>query len=330
AQAVLDLLLSTAPRWETLEVRDQPFILSALAKLPADTLKQLRTVQLGGGSDGQSEPASAFLCAPLLREITLSIAPRTEDFPMPWAQLTHLTLTDPRLHICIGILVQCTSLVYAKIDAETDEETGISSSIEEVVTLPQLQTFFLSALGTQIAPCLQSLALPGLTKLMVRHYSSENLQWTSAASIVFPQFLRRSQSIQYFSLSFCDLNSRQLHDILLHLPSLTQLRLFSCEYCIDDFLLGALKYSPDVAVHLVPRLRKLELQSVDDSFTEDVLYSMICSRWWTADDLSTLAAPPPVAPWECMDLWRGDECYSPFSRSFQAKIKQLKAQGFQV
>ncbi|KAK7048071.1 hypothetical protein R3P38DRAFT_2867227 [Favolaschia claudopus] len=324
--AVLDLLLSTAPRWETLDVNDRPHVLTALAKLPSDALKQLRAVQIYGKRDGHLGITSAFLCAPLLRGVTLSIAPFTEDFPMPWAQLTQLILTDPRLHICLSILVQCTSLVYANIDTDMD---GDSFSIPELVTLPELQTFFLSIPGGNIAPCFQSLTLPKLTKLELRHYSTDTLQWPLAASSVFPQFLRRSQNLRYFSLYHCNLNPRELYDILLHSPSLTELVLENCRDCIDDFLLSALQYSLNETVHLAPRLQRLKIHFVDDCFDEDVLESMICSRWWTADDLSALTAPPPVAAWKYVSIWRAGNTL-PFTPSFEIKMQQLKAQGLDV
>ncbi|KAJ7082969.1 hypothetical protein C8R44DRAFT_58137 [Mycena epipterygia] len=318
--SLVDLLLSVAPRWRTLRLHHR--MLPALASLAPDSLRQLEAVELVRRRESGFHPAvSAFLDAPLLRDVTLNVK-HTERFPMPWTQLTRLVLTDSDPQVCLDILVQCTHIVSANIITDPWERLPPSSTAG-ITTLPRLEDLTLhvrSCLSDSnyIAPFFRPLALSSLKKLVIYF---DNIEWSAATSRALEQFQIRSPNIETLSLRFCELSSEELRSLVFRAPSLTELELEYCMYCVDNSFLEELKYSDLDPVHLAPRLEVLNLFGVDDAFDEEMLDEMIRSRWWTAEEFQALVSPPPVARWRRVCLWRGDD-FDDLSPAFQAKIDQ--------
>ncbi|KAK7065039.1 F-box domain-containing protein [Favolaschia claudopus] len=325
--ALADVLLVGASRWAYLQVQGHPSVLQALANLRPDALKMLESVTLRGNSAIETGAVTVFLCAPLLREVTLQVA-NTTKIPMPWAQLTELDLWEDSFPRWLNILLQCTNLVHAKICASrSTEEDENTDNLTIPVTLPFLETLDLYFPTRKVAPCFGRLALPNLRRLEMS-LDVDDGEWSATTSAVFSQFQYRSPNIEYFALTLCDLSPDALHSILLHSPNLADLRLECCRYCVDDYLLEQIQRYDQDQVYLVPRLERLLVWDVDDSWTEERLLAMIKSRWWTREELQALPAPPPVAPLQRVDIPR-IHSDPPFSESFQ-EINRLKAQGLNV
>ncbi|KAK7007927.1 hypothetical protein R3P38DRAFT_1623070 [Favolaschia claudopus] len=328
--SVAEALVTGASRWVELDVgSDHSSLLEAPAKLRSEPLKMLESVKLRGCNKAQMS-VSAFLRAPLLRKVTLCVA-QTDKFPMPWAQVTHLELSEDDFSLWIGILLQCTNLAHAKINAEHSGEQDADTVTDDLitVTLPFLETLDLRLPTRKVASCFGRLALPKLRRLEMS-LDTGNEEWSAPTSDVFSQFQDRSPNIEYISLSLCEIYSDALHSILLHSPHLTDFHLDCCRYSVDDYFLEHIQRYDLDQVHLVPRLERLLMWDVDDSWTEERLLAMIKSRWWTAKELQALSAPPPVARLERVEISRTDETGPPFSESFQREISRLKAQGLNV
>ncbi|KAK7007929.1 F-box domain-containing protein [Favolaschia claudopus] len=326
--ALADVLLVGASRWVYLEVQDHPSVLQALAKLRPDALKMLRTVALRGDSVTETAAVTVFLCAPLLREVTLQVA-NTTKFPMPWAQLTELDLWEDSFPIWLNILLQCTNLVHAKIyPSRGTEEDETTDNFTIPVTLPFLETLHLFFPTRNVGSCFGRLALPKLRKLQMS-LDVDDGEWSAATSAVFSQFQDRSPNIEHFAITLCDLSPDALHSILLHSPNLADLCLECCRYCVDDHLLEQMQRHEEDQAHLVPRLERLLVWDVDDSWTEERLLAMIKSRWWTTEELQALPAPPPVAPLQRVGISR-IHSDPPFSESFLQEISRLRARGLDV
>ncbi|KAK7065050.1 hypothetical protein R3P38DRAFT_65050 [Favolaschia claudopus] len=325
--AVAEGLLVGAARWVYLSVEGYPSLLQALAKLPSEPLKMLGSVALRGGTKAQML-VSAFLCAPLLHRVALRVA-HTDKFPMPWPQLTELELSENNFSLWIGILLQCTNLVHAKIYASRNVERDEDTDNLIPVALPFLETLDLHLATHQVASCFGRLTLPELRKLEMV-LDTEAGEWAAPTSAVFSQFQDRSPNIEDFSLELCNIYSIALHSILLHSPNLTDFRLDCCRDSVDDYLLEEIQRYDEDQVHLVPRLERLLLWVVDDAWTEERLLVMIKSRWWTTEELQALPEPLPVARLERVDISRTDDEGPPFSQSFQQEISRLKAQGLNV
>ncbi|KAK7007911.1 hypothetical protein R3P38DRAFT_3026644 [Favolaschia claudopus] len=333
--AVADALLVGASRWVCLAVNDYHVsVLQALVQLPRNALKMLERANLSGGH-GVMQPIYAFLSSPLLRRVFLSVA-HTVHFPMPWAQLTELELSERSSPLWIDILLQCTNLVHAKVCGNPEEELeegdwdAINLISATVVTLSFLETLELSLPTDMIAPCFGRLSLPSLRKLDLSVYMTSGYR-SATTSAIFSQFQDRSPNIEKFSLAFCEIDSEGVHSILLHAPNLTDFHLDCCRHSVDDYVLEEVQRFEEDLVHLVPRLERLLLWVVDDAWTEERLLAMIKSRWWTMEELHALPALPPVARLQRVDISRTDSDRDlPFSESFQQEISRLKAQGLDV
>ncbi|KAK7064936.1 hypothetical protein R3P38DRAFT_2827116 [Favolaschia claudopus] len=344
--ALADVLLSAAPRWHELSVAGHHSMVQAIVALPPDTFRELLSAQL---HMPLCEPldmlsSSAFVSAPRLREITLTFSdPDSRGLVplMPWPQLTRLTLHGLAFHYTLRIIVQCTHIEEVSIETLPDDD-GSDIPAPKVTTLSQLRQLDITLSARHVEPCFRQLTLPKLETLEISHCGwygegwDDDLRirvWGQAGLAVFLSFLRRTPNIECFSLTFCNLEPQQLHDILIHCPALTNLTLDACGYCINDDPLGALEYSQNDVVHLVPRLRKLQLLGVNElsgNFNENKLLSMIRSRWWTPAALQTLPAPPPVAVWETIEI----DCYEhaewESSAEFQNEIKRLNSEGLDI
>ncbi|KAJ7082970.1 hypothetical protein C8R44DRAFT_992086 [Mycena epipterygia] len=330
--SLVNLLLSVAPRWRTLRLYER--MVSALVKLAPDSLRMLEAVELvypDWRDEPRFYPISAFLNASLLRDVTLNVK-HTGSFPMPWAQLTRLVLTDSDPQVCLDVLVQCADLVSANISTGTWKRLPPSSTVG-ITTFPRLENFRLHAQGnlsmpnrSPIAPFFRPLAFPSLKKLEIYFYE---VDWTPVTATALEEFQRRSPNIETLSIQGRDIDSEELCSLLLHIPLLTELELELSMHCVDNYFLDELKYSDLNPVHLAPRLEVLNLSGVNDSFDEEVLEEMVASRWWTDEEFQALAAPPPVARWRRVHLWRGDD-FDKFSRAFRDKIDQYKWEGLDI
>ncbi|KAK7008087.1 hypothetical protein R3P38DRAFT_3027345 [Favolaschia claudopus] len=342
--ALADVLLSAAPRWHELSVTGHHSMVQAIVALPPDTFRELRSAQLDMREPLHRLSSSAFVSASQLREVSLNFVDHPQSYGlgplMPWLQLTCLTLHRLPLHYALSIVVQCTHLEKVSIQTLPHDDESVIPA-RKVTTLSQLRKLDITLSARHVEPWFRQVTFPNLETLEISHCGKgegwdDDLRirvWGQAGLAVFLSFLRRTPNIECFSLTSCNLEPQQLHDILVHCPALTKLTLFACGYCINDDPLGALEYSQNDVVHLVPRLRKLLLGGVNElsgNFNENKLLSMIRSRWWTPAALQTLPAPPPVAVWETIEIEPYEHAEWEPSAEFQNEIKRLNSEGLDI
>jgi hypothetical protein len=318
---ILEEVLKISPRWCSLRLND-PMPASFFRRLAENGLDTLVEADLTKGLAGCNfDSTTISFFAPRLRTLSIS-----SDWlvPMPWAQLTYLYLTGRRsLDISLGVLAQCTNLVTVSINTSgwrTVPQPG------DMILLNHLRTLFLSFTRTpaqdHFMPLLDRISAPSLERL--RLYSHPNYTWIKAQ---FTVFQLRSPNITEIELNHSPLTPADLRAVLFHAPSLTHLSVIFCPQCIDDTLLRALTYADGVE-SLVPRLRHLTL-FVINPLSEDVLTSMILSRWWTEVDLSSRSAPPSVARWTDINLTVNHRFFK-FSRDFMDIMDGLKGDGLRI
>ncbi|KAJ7685146.1 hypothetical protein DFH06DRAFT_1157592 [Mycena polygramma] len=324
---LIDLLFSTAPRWQSLNLRDN--FSARFREMPPNTLANLTdvAVDIRGPLPKYPVAVKAFLSAPRLRRVDLDVEDTT-NFPMPWAQLTHLTLSESSPQISLDILLQCTSICKAKF--KDMQPWAIEPGAGPPVTLPQLKhleaQFEGDSLGApHIMPFFARLGLPALKDLNVSA-GWENV-WSST---VFTQFQTRSPNLERLWINNSYLEPEELIAILLAAPNLIELGLELCPSCIDDSVLQLLRYT-DQAVPVVPQLQTMLAWGIDDDFSEGPMRKMVQSRWWSDEQLGALPAPPAVARWKRLSFGR-EECveHSPFSLQFQAKMELFRSQGLNI
>ncbi|KAJ6496639.1 hypothetical protein C8R47DRAFT_1114911 [Mycena vitilis] len=167
---LIDLLFSTAPRWRSLNLRDN--FSTRFREMPPNTLANLTevAVNIRGSPPKYPLAVKAFLSAPRLRRVELGVQ-NTTDFPMPWAQLTHLTLSESSPQISLDILLQCTSICKAKF--KDMQPWALEPGTGPPVTLPQLKDLEVqfegdSLEGQHILPFFARLGLPALEDLKIR------------------------------------------------------------------------------------------------------------------------------------------------------------------
>ncbi|KAJ7776773.1 hypothetical protein DFH07DRAFT_797692 [Mycena maculata] len=318
--SMVNAIISVAPRWRSFRLYGT---LPQLSTLTMDTLTMLEEVELIHGETGyQQQPTWAFIAAPRLRRVYLCV-PDTTWYPMPWSQLTQLHLTHSEPQACVGILAQCANMVSAEISTHPWEHSP-PSAITTLERLEDLHIIFKPLSGNNIAPFFQRLSLPILKTLHLDLYDlrwSSGVKWSPATTDAFIQFQVRSPALQDLTLRQCDLEWEDLHRILRHASALTKLSLQSCERCIDDNLLRALKYSDRDAVHLVPKLSTFIMdEGGTSSLTEECLEETLRSRWWSAEALQALASPPAVARWQ--HIWCGYRLCREFLRMVEDELER--------
>ncbi|KAJ7166384.1 hypothetical protein C8R43DRAFT_1061225 [Mycena crocata] len=319
-----DAIFGVASRWKTLSWQNTG--VSRLRRLPMDTLQALEEVDFRIYNQDPTPPIKAFLGAPRLRKVALAVR-HTVLFPMPWSQLTHLTVSEKSPQLCLDILLQCTNIVTASF---TDMNSWIDEPASRpLVTLPWLESLdarFGMSPGYHLISFFAPLNLPVLKKLSI--HADLDDEWSSA---VFTAFQRRCPNLEDLMLHSCSLDAEDLIAVLRNAPNLVDLDLDFCMHCVDDSVLELLQYSAQQTTHLVPRLRQFSASFAGGNFQETVFKEMILSRWWSDAQLRALPVPPLVARWEVIHVWRGeDDDHEEISASFKATMKRLQAEGLLV
>ncbi|KAJ7103040.1 hypothetical protein B0H15DRAFT_795287 [Mycena belliarum] len=326
AAPFLKELLCHTNRWRTLSL--SMGLISALIEIPLGGLTRLESVDLSllGESTPDALPSklTTFLGAPRLRSVSLT-AQHLPFLPMPWSQLTHLTLighhsSQPYL----DTLVLCPQLVSAELKMMGWPQGGFPpASHTSTVTLPRLEKLCVkiqrTTEGEHLTPLLRLLNLPALRTLIFDlNDDADDFKWSV---LEFTQFQLRSPHIEHVDLISCNLDSADLQNLLLHAVGLKHLELIYCPNCINDSLF----VDP---VHLAPKLETLVLKSSDNDFDENNLDVMIRSRWWTDDELHAMPGPPAVARWKRLQFRMGDQA---FSRYFiEHIVERCRGQGLNL
>jgi hypothetical protein len=294
------LLLGAASRWYNMHLQDD--FVTMLAQLgPADTLQNIEEVSLFRPRTVDHDTVTAFLSAPRLRRVQLRISDFGQ-FPMPWAQLTALSLnnlwgTSPWPQTCVDILVQCTSLVSAALTMHAKRNRPVAPRAG-VVTLQRLERLSIYVFSghpqhdEHFMHFFEGLELPALAALDM--ILDPELIWDTS---VFTPFQSRCPNVATLTIDTCSLTSSDLVALLRNSPSLTYLGMDHCMRCIDDEFFNAFEYSPLPvdAVHLAPKLFVMELTVVGANFSDAVMKKAILSRRWTRKQLAALPSPPAVA-----------------------------------
>ncbi|KAF7357478.1 Cytochrome P450 [Mycena sanguinolenta] len=259
-------------------------------RLAQSKLDSLDELDLGYVQDDDTDRTSvSFTAASRLQKLHL-INLGALQIALPWAQLTEL-----RFHCdspeAFEAFRQCANLirVYINILQRTpffEVRQDMPIQFGQLCTLSLHSwtgfPFFFYRLST---PALQELQLHGV-------------RWIPAD---FTAFQLRAPNIT--SLELIDSYScvpRDMKAAICDTPSLTHLTIKDCKESFDDAFISSLCYK-DGLTPLVPRLHHLVVDSNVVNFTEDVLASMIMSRWWTETERASYAAPP-VARWTYVEL----------------------------
>ncbi|KAJ6492752.1 hypothetical protein C8R47DRAFT_420974 [Mycena vitilis] len=319
---LLDLLFSSAPRWQSLEFCD--YFSTRFRRMPPNTLANLTdvSIKIRGPLETHTSAVSAFLGAHQLCRVDLAVE-STAHFPMPWAQLTHLTLSEISPQLSLDILSQCINICEA--DFRDMEPWAVEPDSTPLITLPQLErlgVYFQEHVddAVHIMPFFARLELPALKDLQM--WAGWENAWSSAD---FTQFQSGSPNLERISSSASYLEPDDLIALLLASRNLVGLGLDLCPYCMDDSVLELLQHT-EQAAPVVPRLEDLCADYLEDDFSEGAMRKMVKSRWWTDAQLAAFSVPPAVARWKSVLIARQEEEYPAFSTRFKAKMDFFRSQ----
>ncbi|KAK7061222.1 F-box domain-containing protein [Favolaschia claudopus] len=323
-------VIRVAPRWRFLDLCSIPgvFLQQLCRAGTLDALEELDiwTVELAGAQIDLAT-ISCFLTAPRLRKLTTS---SNCPIPMPWKQLTDITLTIQHPDLVSNILMQSLNVVRAsfRVNASTGSTTQIASRCE-LNYLRHLSLTTIGADGLQFMWLLDLISAPALDELSLSSRHRDSPHWVQSS---FTAFQLCSPNITKLVIAGHDMRipPPALHAALRHAPALTQLTLDDCSRSFDHHVLHALTYKTGVPP-LVPRLQTLNLTCLEISGMEDVVASMIGSRWWTDEELASYPTPPTVTRWVEVNL---DDCswfneYA-FTESFKDAMETLRRTGLAV
>ncbi|KAJ7045000.1 hypothetical protein C8F04DRAFT_1388603 [Mycena alexandri] len=301
-------LLGSADKWRTLELSLPS--LTMLTNIPPGTLKALETASLRSKATHRWGPKiNAFLTAPLLHTVELHVED-PEWFPMPWSQLTCLTMTTTP-QTCMATMAICSNLLSITLFTQGLPQSALSS----VVTL-----LTLSSEGEHFKPFLRSLDLPRLKTFGMHLYEEDApfFQWSGAA---FHQFQTRSPHLECLVLDHCRITVEELRTVLLRAADLKDLRLMGHIQCVDDDLLRALRYRQSDS-ELAPKLETLWFEYITAAFDEETLEEVIGSRWLTGTSMPT--------PARLKHVQYSDGREKTFTRRFLDEMDRYRFEGLKV
>ncbi|KAF7367460.1 F-box domain-containing protein [Mycena sanguinolenta] len=328
---VTNALLQSASRWRSL--RFAPFAPGWLLQRligRLDSLEELELRRTVGDNSIPLAPATilCFTVAPCLHKLTINPDPDIRPLPIPWVQLTDITLTAAiSCEVFLDMFSHCINVVRASVII-----TGSSPrAAAGVLALDHLQVLSVSWATSHAdfgMRFLDYFSAPALDKLHLRFMFKQDTKWREAT---FAAFQGRSPNITKLKISGSGLSMKSdaLIVTLQHAPSLTHLSVDDCCGTIDDVLLGALRFTDEVEP-LVPHLHSLTLAISKPGFShEKPLANLIASRWWTDADLMLRSEALIVHRWRQIKLRddsnhsRRDSGFKPGPK-FRDRMKELQ------
>ncbi|KAJ7292786.1 hypothetical protein C8J57DRAFT_6894 [Mycena rebaudengoi] len=335
----LETLKPFVSRWKSFSMNSESAEdeVAELARIPAANLDNLQTLDLTLHTRShlrvwECPELDAFKSAPRLRRVTLDLKGETSRImPMPWAQLTRISLKHDLPQACLDVLACCKSLVSFNLTTKQWPEEDVPDIRN--IFLPHLErlTIFLLiwSTGEHVTPFLQSLELPALKSfsLTVTLQLPVADEWfISSFTPELIHFLTRAPNLEHLTTD--SLFAEEMPEILLHTPSLTELS-FSDDN-IDDHFFAALQHVESDLVHLVPKLERLILIDVGKDFDESYFADMIRSRWWSDDELLAMSAPPGVVRLRSVEYINHMLAPGTFSEEFDKKMELHRSQGLEL
>ncbi|KAK7061219.1 F-box domain-containing protein [Favolaschia claudopus] len=329
----LEEVVHVASRWRSLQFNGPGHrALSFLGQFKSDSLLCLEELELWTTTQDEEmvDPTNiqCFSAAPKLRKLSINASCRV---PMPWAQLTALTLRSISTSDALAnILNRCPTLVHADINLPKWE---LPAGGIDLIVLNHLRTLVLNFVedGPLAMGFVAHLCVPVLDDLRLYFDIGLEQNWDEES---FTTFQSRSPSITRLDLEIPDgtlhISSHAFRNVFLHTPLLSHLKIFVEHFC-DVALLELLTYTDSDAQPLVPHLCSVKFTDTQFGIVGDALASMIRSRWWTDEELVSRPSPPAVARWSEVNL-TGD-CRSgrkEISQSFRDSINALCSSGLQI
>ncbi|KAJ7622458.1 hypothetical protein FB45DRAFT_870646 [Roridomyces roridus] len=327
---------SAAPFFEGIVARTADRLLNLSIHLPSfpqldlcsrafEALERLLIADM----EWQENPVTVFQHSPQLKHLVFcSVDSQSKIglFHMPWGQLTVLTIVDESLGACREALMQCTSLVAARITTSHLWDCPLEAAQTSVVELPFLEALTVVFSGQPrhneiggLEAFLSPFALPFLRSLNIRFDCDSSENWPVQ---VFHDFQLRSPNITDLKFNFCPLEAENLIDILRQCVCLESLRLAYAFRCLTEDFLRAFTYNESNTT-LAPQLQSITLYAVCCHVScGSLLEEAIRSRWWTDATLLSRTAPPRVKCLKEVAIFDSD-----FSEQFEDSVQDLEEQG---
>ncbi|KAJ7137792.1 hypothetical protein C8R44DRAFT_975775 [Mycena epipterygia] len=330
--SIARIILPTAHRWRNLHINLDFF--PNFNNLPPGTFNALERLTIED-FDGQLA-LTVFQSSPRLRNLILGTMYGMELdihlLPMPWSQLTELTIDNDSLGACRAILLQCSNLVSARFLTSYEWDFPIAAAESPVVVLPFLKTLVMTFYGSPddeidgVEAFFIPLSLPSLKTLDFKFDPDEEETWPTD---VFSEFQVRSPNIEHIHLLFSSIDPEGLITLLRPWSALTTLHIENSWNCVNDTLLHALRYDDADPAPLVPKLQELSLKNIGKDYEEDTLEDVIRSRWGEDKCTASGVAPPRVARLQKAMVCTEVGEYM-LSEGFKARMQELAVQGLEL
>jgi hypothetical protein len=292
APLIQEVLIPYAHRYSNLilhghsSISNRTCSLTPFLEMPPGRVDQLESLILSLDDEVEG-PVTVFETAPRLRRASLTCVTFDGQVSisvrLPWAQLTHLTLSEFLLPtVWVIIMTQCIKLqkgVFNITMLHASDEPFLSS--EDSVTfhdLHDLGVMFMQGSTSYFT----GLYFPSLTRLRLRSHSLfSNLPgffWLEPN-----HFLHQLRGLHRISLIGTTATTRELIELLRMTPALVELEL---DNALDyTQLFQSLVYAPGQDV-LVPKLAEVVVYMQDmevNTFSDDIFVDMVHSRQSAAE-----------------------------------------------
>jgi hypothetical protein len=279
---VFNAIVLHAPQWEDLDIQlPYPLILTLLSA--QNNLPMLRRLRIEiTYSPSRQFPIDTFLVAPMLRNVCLRVP--LELVKLPWAQLTHCTLSLQG-NECVEFIRRTPQLVNCTLDDCVDFPEICQDPDQRAVS--HLTSLHLTEGGRTMMPFIfNHITLPKLRELSVDLVDSTD--WPHP---IFMEFLARSSChLQRLALLSAEISYEDFVILLQNQPSLIELEIdwVDTPYnngdspIVDDNLINRLHYWDNLTEYqrpnLLPNLRILKLWG-PLPFNDDNFVELVRSRW---------------------------------------------------
>ncbi|KAJ6466413.1 hypothetical protein C8R45DRAFT_1021634 [Mycena sanguinolenta] len=297
-------VLKTSHRWRSLRLYFPDNGLHMIHRLAQRRLDNLEELDLG--RTPFLEPLGGVIpsltAAPRLRLLRMS---SSSSLPIPilvpWANLTDLTLHCTSPDLALDILALCASI--ERVFVRTTGWSVLPQARQHNLALHCLRALYFALCedAEHFTPFFSNISAPALQELCLKFGGIEMTTSEQWAGGYFTAFQLQAPNITSLELQYAELISDEFIAVIRHAPTLTHLKLFRCPG-FDETAINALRYD-DGVTPLVPHLHDLVLESMEHYLPDNILASMIATRWWTDAALASRSVPPAVARWTHVVLW---------------------------
>jgi hypothetical protein len=268
---VLDTFIAYCHRWQTINLSLYERLIPTMNAVKHCPLLRTLEISVAGFSPESPHTLDAFEYAPLLRNVTLHIHPRT--IKIPWARITQCSVEGG--YECLDIMRQSSNVVTFSLELQEIPR----STILPPIILGSLFTLNIFSHVSDLHPILDHIVAPVLANITFR---SSMVYASTQPFPIIPFLSRWSSTLESMTLRHIHLTEQELIRCLRETPLLRTLMIeeHNLSTCVGRTLLRALHPGVSDSLCLVQNLQSMVLEGSFVGFCGEFFVEMVESRSW--------------------------------------------------